>query len=119
MFKNPPQMQLPPEGISWPAKNSTEDIQNSTCAIIYYFNCHMLNITTELIQHPPETLTTKLQGFKENFKEAASDFHNCPQDCGQREMTPLGHHAKKVLGLEILHFSRKWVEHFTNEKCYI
>lgn len=109
----------PPEGISWPAKNSSQDIQNSTCAIIYYFNCHILNITKNLIENPRETLNTKLKAFKRNFEAAArqTHFHNCTQHCRQREMPVSDDYAKKVLGLQILHFSRIWVEHFANDTC--
>lgn len=118
MFGEPPVVD-PPEGISWPPKNSSEDIQNSTCAIIYYFNCHILNITKSLIQDPPETLNTKLIVFKRNFEAAArqAHFNNCTQHCRRRGMTVSDGYTKKVLGLKILHFSRKWVEHFANDTC--
>lgn len=119
--EHPPEKELkPPKGISWPAKNSSEDIQKSTCAIINYFSCHILNITRNLINGYPDNLTATVDAFKINFEAAArrAHFQPCTAPCGQSEMTASYHYTKKVLGLRILHFSRKWVAHFANDTCH-
>lgn len=109
----------PPEGIMWPV-NSIQDVQQTVCAILDYLGNQMPQIIGTFIKvnKTPHNMAARISAFKTNFKSAAAlaSLHTSPPHCVQRNV-PLYDFEKKVHGLRILHFSRRWVEKFINSTC--
>lgn len=112
-----------PEGIKWPVTNSSssnrgQDVQRSVCAIADYLGNHMPQIIATFENDPRDNLTAKIRDFKTTFKAAAesAQLSTDPPYCERRNVTQYDFQKKRA-GLEILHYSRRWVEEFTNSTC--
>lgn len=111
-----------PEGIKWPVTNSSssnrsQDVQQSVCAIADYLSNHMPQIIGTF-KKDPHDIMPKISAFNSTFKAAAvcAQLRTDPPYCEQRKLT-LYDFQKKRAGLEILYYSRRWVEEFTNSTC--
>lgn len=123
MFEGPLfDISSPPEGIKWPvtgsSRNRNQDVQQTVCAISDYLGNHMPQIIGAFTNEPRHNLTAKISAFRLTFKAAAARalLRTDPPDCAPRNVTSTDF-EKKQLGLRILHYSRRWVEEFTNSTC--
>lgn len=113
-----------PEGIKWPVANSgsssnrSQDVQQSVCAIVDYLGNHMPQIIGTFMKDPNDNLTTRIRNYNKTFKAAArhAGLHTDPPHCELRRMAQ-NDFQKKMAGLKILYYSRRWVEDFTNATC--
>lgn len=108
-----------PEGITWPAGNTTEEIQTSICAITDYLGNHMPAIIRNLMKEHHETLIRNINAFNTQFKAVASIGQNnngILKPC-HRNVTTSHDYTMKKTGLKILYFSKQWVQHFANGTC--
>lgn len=113
-----------PEGIKWPVANSSsssnrsQDVQQSVCAIADYLGNHMPQIIGTFKKDPHDNLTAKISLFNSTFKAAAKNakLRTDPPYCERRRIAQYDFQKKRA-GLEILYYSRRWVEDFTNSTC--
>lgn len=117
----PKGFQLKPlEGITWPAGNTTEEIQTSICAITDYLDNHMpIIIIRTLMKEHHKTLIRNINAFNTQFKAVVSTGQKNSgilKPC-HRNVTMSHDYVMKETGLRILYFSRQWVEHFANATC--
>lgn len=108
------------EGITWPAGNTTEELL-TICAITDYLENHMPTIISDLTEKHLNDLITNIIAFKNQFKAVVNVISrlqnpSIPKQC-HRNATTSNDFSKKETGLRIIHFSIKWVEHFTNTLC--
>lgn len=105
----------PLEGITFPVGNATEEIRASVCAISDYLDNHLLMIIRELIQEHGH-LINQIRAFHIQFKAAVEPRRRDPDEQKRchRNVTMSHTYAKKVFGIQIIYFARKWVEGFTN-----
>ncbi|KAM3611432.1 uncharacterized protein V6R79_018472 [Siganus canaliculatus] len=118
--KSPETNLQPPAKIRFPVQNTTKEIQCTICTIIHYFDSQVPAIIDDLvIEH--QDMTSNINKFNTVFKAAVGGIQDScvfSKEC-QVNVTTSHDFAKKIIGLEIIHFARKWVEYFTNTTCVL
>lgn len=101
---------MPLEGIAPPVGNTTEENQASICAIDSYLT-QLPPIIRDLTNHH-QNLIKNIEVFHHQFKGAYE-----PKKC-HINVTTSDDYKNKVLGLQIIHFTRQWVERSSNSSCH-
>lgn len=106
----PPRGLEPLEGITLPVGNDRMKIQASVCAINDYLQNHIVQILCNLTQQC-QGLVRDIRAFSTQFSVV---FQTTATLQCHRQITAGHNYELKEIGLQIINFTRQWVESFTN-----
>ncbi|CAK6966469.1 hypothetical protein F2P81_013967 [Scomber scombrus] len=110
----------PIEGINVTMKcDDAEDIQASFCSISDYLNNHLPDIVKSLALNHNEEIIKNTNVFYQHFNAVLRRMVMSQQTrCYHRNVTTSDDYERKVIGLKILYFTRRWVKSFLGTEAF-